>query len=99
MARGEFWIKVQSLLPTIVNEHREEQILDSTFNNYNVIKSNVLLIAGEKSEEWAHQAVQVLEQTITGAQTMMLPKLNHLAPDNKYSPNEVAQCVKRYFLN
>lgn len=94
----EFLDKTQKLLPTIVREHREEQILDNTYNNYSVIKSKVLLLSGEKSEKWAHQAVETLEKTITSAKLIMLPKLDHLAPDNSYSPQKVAQNVKEFFL-
>ncbi len=94
----EFLNKVKTLLPTIVNEHREEHIQDSTYNNYSVIKSKVLLLSGEKSEKWAHQAVKVLESTITGSKLTNLPDLDHLAPDNNYSPQKVAENVKEFFL-
>ena len=97
--KPEFLDKVQNLLPTIVREHREEQILDSTYDNYSVIRSKVLLLSGEKSEKWAHQAVETVEKTITGAKLIMLPDLDHLAPDNNYSPQRVAQNVKEFFLS
>lgn len=94
----EIFDKKQKLLSTIVREHREEQILDTTYNNYSVIKSKVLLLSGENSEKWAHQAVEMLEKTIAGANLIMIPNLDHLAPDNNYSPQKVAQYVKEFFL-
>lgn len=97
--RGNSWLKIKELLPTNLNEHKEVQRLESTYNNYQIINANVLLISGEKSPETVHQMIEVLNQTIPQTQTLILPKLHHLAPCNEHSPIEVANHVKRYFLS
>ncbi|MCM2535266.1 alpha/beta hydrolase [Neobacillus pocheonensis] len=97
--RGNSWLKIKELLPTNLNEHKEVQRLESTYNNYQIINANVLLISGEKSPETVHQMIEVLNQTIPETQTLILPKLHHLAPCNEHSPIEVAKHVKRYFLS
>ena len=73
--------------------------LESTFGNYQAINADVLLISGGKSPEFVHQMIRVLDETISHTQTLILPNLEHLAPENKYAPLEVAQHVKQYLLH
>ncbi|WP_171689828.1 alpha/beta fold hydrolase [Paenibacillus germinis] len=97
--RGNHWNQIENLLPENLIEHREVKRLESTFPNYQMIDANVLLIAGGKSPDSVHQMIRVLDETISRTQTLIIPNLDHLAPDNKYAPVEVAQHVKRYFLS
>jgi len=97
--RGNHWNEMGKLLPENLIEHREVKRLASTFCNYQIIDANVLLVAGGKSPDSVHQMIRVLGETISRTQTSILPNLDHLAPDNKYAPVEVAQHVKRYFLS
>jgi hypothetical protein len=41
----------------------------------------------------------VLDQTIPNTKTLVLPKLSHLAPNNRNSPEVVGQQVKQHFLS
>jgi pimeloyl-ACP methyl ester carboxylesterase len=97
--RGNHWNQIEKLLPENLIEHKEVQRLASTFSNYQIIDANVLLIAGGKSPDSVHQMIRVLDETIPQTQTLNLPKLDHLSPNNKYAPVEVAQHVKKYFLS
>jgi hypothetical protein len=90
--------KMEILLPTILKEHRAGECLDSTCSNYQFFHTDVLLIAGEKSPEWVHQVIPILAKTISKTKKLILPNLNHLAPNNKHAP-VVAQHVKQYFLS
>jgi pimeloyl-ACP methyl ester carboxylesterase len=96
--RGKQKNKMEILLPTVLKEHKAGQYLDSTSSNYQFIDTDVLLIAGEKSPEWVHQVIPVLDKTISQTKKLILPHLNHLAPNNKHAP-VVAQHVKQYFLS
>jgi pimeloyl-ACP methyl ester carboxylesterase len=96
--RGKQKNKMEILLPTILKEHRAGECLDSTCSNYQFINTDVLLIAGEKSPEWVHQVIPVLDKTLSHSKKLILPNLNHLAPNNKHAP-VVAQHVKQYFLS
>lgn len=97
--RGNHWNQIEKLLPENLIEHREVKRLASSFSNYQMIDANVLLISGGKSPDSVHQMIRVLDETISLTQTLILPNLDHLAPDNKYAPVEVAQHVKQYFLS
>ncbi len=99
MIRGDRWNQIETLLPSNLNEHKEVQRLESTYRNYQVINADLLLISGEKSPESVHQMIRVLDDTISQTQTMMLPNLNHLSPENENRPVEVAKQIKQYFLN
>jgi pimeloyl-ACP methyl ester carboxylesterase len=96
--RGEHWNRILQLLPENLNEHREVQRLASTYRKYEGIKVHVLLIAGMKSSESVHQMIQELNQTIKLSQKLLIPRLHHLSPENGYSPIQVAQPVKEFFL-
>lgn len=99
MVRGDQWNKIEKLLPENLNEHKEVRCLDWTFENYKQIDADMLLISGEKSPETIHEMIQVLDNTISKAQTLVLPKLNHLSPQNESTTVEVAKHVKEYFLS
>jgi pimeloyl-ACP methyl ester carboxylesterase len=96
--RGEFWEHMRPLLPTTVAEHQQVGLYDSTYQSYASIAAPVLLVAGGKSEPWAQKAIAALGRTIPHVQAAVLPKLEHLAPLNRYAPPEVTQCVRPHFL-
>ena len=97
--RGEHWNQIKDRLPENLMEHREVRRLESTFDNYQAINADVLLISGGKSPEFVHQMIRVLDETISHTRMLTLPKLEHLAPENKYAPLKVAQHVKQYLLH
>ncbi|MFF2448273.1 alpha/beta fold hydrolase [Neobacillus sp. NPDC058068] len=97
--RGDHWIKTKELLPANLCEHREVKRLEGTYNNYQIINANILLVSGEKSPETVHQMIRILGRTIPKTQTLILPKLHHLSPCNEHNPIEVARHIKRYFLS
>ncbi|WP_442602150.1 alpha/beta fold hydrolase [Paenibacillus sp. KN14-4R] len=96
--RGEHWNRIEQLLPENLNEHKEVQRLATTYRKYEVIQADVLLISGNKSPEPTHQMIHELNQTIKQSQMLSIPKLHHLSPENGYSPIQVAQPVKSFFL-
>lgn len=96
--RGELWEHMRPLLPSTVAEHKQVGVYDSIYQSYAAVTAPVLLVAGGKSEPWAQKAIAALGRTIPRAQAAVLPKLEHLAPLNRYSPREVAQCVRPHFL-
>ncbi|MDD7796284.1 alpha/beta fold hydrolase [Clostridium sp. 'White wine YQ'] len=98
MIRGEHWKRIQKLLSENLNEHKQVMSLSSTFTNYENIDTEILLISGEKSPKSVHEMMQVLRNTIPKAKSKVLAKLDHLAPENRNAPVEVAKHVKNYFL-
>lgn len=98
MVRGNQWNKIEKLLHENLNEHKEVMRLDSTFENYKQIDADILLMSGENSPESVHEMIQVLDDNISKVQTIVLPKLDHLSPQNENTSVEVAKRVKEYFL-
>ncbi|MFC5402652.1 alpha/beta fold hydrolase [Cohnella soli] len=96
--RGEHWDRIERLLPQNLNEHREVQRLAATYRKYAAIHADVLFMSGHKSPASVSQMVQELNRTIEGSQLLTLPGLHHLSPENGYSPKQVAQAVKDFFL-
>ncbi|MEH7108328.1 alpha/beta fold hydrolase [Bacillus sp. JJ1764] len=97
--RGDHWLKIKELLPSNLCEHREVKRLEGTYNNYQIINANILLVSGGKSPEPVHQMIQTLSRTIKETQTLTLPKFHHLSPCNEHNPIEVARHLKKYFLS
>jgi pimeloyl-ACP methyl ester carboxylesterase len=99
MLRKDLWMHMERLLPESLIEHKEIGRLDSTFSNYSSIYADTLLIAGGKSPESEQNTMRVLGQTMPNTKTLVLPNLNHLAPDNRNSPAVVGQQVKLHFVS
>jgi hypothetical protein len=85
-------------LPSGLPEHREVRRLERTVDNYRAIPSDVLLMSGEDSPRMVHEAMAALQRTIPRTRTVTFPNLDHLAPDNRHSPWEIAVRVTRFFL-
>ncbi|MHA6534297.1 alpha/beta fold hydrolase [Paenibacillus sp. BAC0078] len=96
--RGQKWERIERLLPACLNEHKEVRRLESTYSKYESIDAKVLLMEGGKSPQAVHQMIRVLEQTILHVQSRVFPKLDHLAPENRHAPQEIAQLLKEFFL-
>jgi pimeloyl-ACP methyl ester carboxylesterase len=99
MLRKDHWKHMERLLPESLNEHKEVGRLDSTFSHYSAIEADTLLIEGGKNPESMGSTMRVLDQTIPNTKTLVLPKLSHLAPNNRNSPEVVGQQVKQHFLS
>ncbi|WP_018759325.1 alpha/beta fold hydrolase [Paenibacillus terrigena] len=97
--RGEHWNRIMQLLPENLIEHKEVQRLASTYRKYEAIPAEILLMSGMKSPKSVHHMIHELDHTIKRTQMMTIPKLHHLSPENDYSPIQVAQPVKAFFLS
>jgi pimeloyl-ACP methyl ester carboxylesterase len=97
--RGEHWNRISKLLPENLKEHREVQRLASTYRKYKAINSDVLFMSGNKSSESVHQMIREMNQTIKRSQMLSIPRLHHLSPENGYSPTQVAEPVKAFFIS
>ena len=96
---GDRWSKMERQLSANLNEHKEVRRLDSAFNNYKIIQAKVLLMAGKKSSLWAQKTIQTLHDTISQSSTLILPSLDHFAPENGHAPVAVARQLKQFFVN
>ncbi|MCJ8014816.1 alpha/beta hydrolase [Paenibacillus sp. KQZ6P-2] len=97
--RGEHWSRMQQLLPENLNEHKEVQRLSSSYGKYKAITADVLLMSGAKSANSVQHMIRELNQTIKQSKVLMIPGLHYLSPENGYSPIQVAQPVKEFFLS
>ncbi|HEY3365462.1 MAG TPA: alpha/beta hydrolase [Symbiobacteriaceae bacterium] len=86
----------KALLPTLVLEFREGRKLDSRIEKYGAIAIGTLIIAGDKSPAWLLEPAGLLKETIPGAQLLVLPGLDHNAPDEN-APTQVAQHLRAAF--
>lgn len=93
---GPHWQEKDALLVTNLNEHKETKKLSGTYSRYQVISSPILLLAGEKSPEFAHTTNQVLANTLPLAKCGTLPGLSHLSPENKEAPDTIAGEIIRF---
>jgi len=86
------------LLPENLREHQEVARLDSSYENYQDITADVLLMYGGKSNTtWVNMAMEQLAAVLPQSETKEFPKLDHFGID-KRAPQEVARLVSTYFL-
>lgn len=94
---GQSWGKhIISLLPTMPTDIGLVRELDSKAEQFRALQTPVLLLGGDKSASHFKLAVQTLAETLPNAQTMMLPKLEHNAP-NQDAPEVVAAQLRSFF--
>lgn len=85
------------LLAGAIPEHGEAARLDNTYENYQEIKADVLLISGKDANSTgAGRSVSRLATVLPSAKVISFPKLDHFGPEKK--PKEVAECVSSFFL-
>jgi pimeloyl-ACP methyl ester carboxylesterase len=86
------------LLPENLREHQEVARLDSSYENYQEIPADVLLMYGGKSNvTWVDMSMERLAAVLPRSETKEFPKLDHFGID-KRAPREVAKAVSVYFL-
>ncbi len=86
------------LLPENLREHQEVARLDSSYENYQEIPADVLLMYGGKSNvTWVDMSMERLATVLPRSETKEFPKLDHFGID-KRAPREVAKAVSVYFL-
>jgi pimeloyl-ACP methyl ester carboxylesterase len=86
------------LLQENLREHEEVARYDSSYNNYQEITADVLLMYGGKSGvKWVPLAMERLAAVLLQSETKEFPKLDHFGIDKK-APQEVARAVSAYFL-
>ncbi len=98
MVRGDHWSKIAQLLPQNLLEHREVQRLSSSYQNYNSINADVLLIQGGKSPDSTKERMEVLNRTIAHSALETVANLDHFGPNNDGGPEKIAQMINNFFL-
>jgi pimeloyl-ACP methyl ester carboxylesterase len=96
MIRGGHWEETAALLETNLKEHKETKKLSGAYRHYQNITGKLLLISGDKSPEFVHRTIQVLTDTIPGAQCRTLPGLSHLSPENEEAPEGIAKEILQF---
>jgi pimeloyl-ACP methyl ester carboxylesterase len=96
--RGKDWELKKKLLVSNLREHLEVRRLEDSYRKYSGISVPVLLAGGQASPDFIHRMLDVLAGAIPGSQVILLPKLQHLAPQNGDAPKLVADKI-RHFLN
>ena len=97
MLRGKQGAEIAELLSTGSREGREALRLDSTYQRYRVIKTETLLLGGAKSPAFLLNILSVLTETLPHAKMMVLPNVDHTAPDED-APETVAAVLKPFLL-
>ncbi|NOU67806.1 alpha/beta fold hydrolase [Paenibacillus sp. LMG 31461] len=98
MVRGDHWRKTAQLLPQNLLEHREVQRLSSSYQNYNSIHADVLLIQGGKSSDYTKEMMNELNRTIARSTLETVNNLDHFGPENDGGPDQVAKLLTTFFL-
>jgi pimeloyl-ACP methyl ester carboxylesterase len=84
------------LLHGMILEHQEEARLDSTYKHYaEIITPTLLMYSGSRSGVNANGIAEKLTAVIPKSTFTSLPKLNHLAPEEK--PENVAKSLMTFF--
>ncbi|SFD23730.1 Pimeloyl-ACP methyl ester carboxylesterase [Chitinophaga sp. CF118] len=100
MIRGKHWKQIKKLLPQNLREHKEVRYLESAnFHRYQSIKTKIQLMVGEKSPEFVQQMNAVLKITIPNSEMLVLPHLEHMAPENENAPLIIAHHFKEFLIN
>jgi pimeloyl-ACP methyl ester carboxylesterase len=97
MVRGDHWSKTAQLLPQNLFEHREVQRLSSSYQNYNSIHADVLLIQGSKSSDSTKEMMNELNRTIARSTSETVNNLDHFGPENDGGPDQVAKLLSHFF--
>ncbi len=85
-----------SLVPTFKKDMQITMELESKYNRYQNIKAQTLLLGGDKSPAFLHNALIILEKTIPNSKRIELPGLRHNAPDDA-APELIANILKKFF--
>lgn len=95
MLRGKEGDEIVELLGTGAREAKEALRLDSTYERYQNIQAEVLLLGGSNSPAFLLNVLPILAKTIPHAQVVELPGLDHSAPDED-APEVVAAVLKKH---
>jgi pimeloyl-ACP methyl ester carboxylesterase len=87
--------ETRDLLPTLPAELRVTAGLDSDGSRYAAIASPTLVVAGGRSPDWLRQAQPRLAELIPHARYVLMPELDHNAPDES-APAAVADLVRAF---
>jgi pimeloyl-ACP methyl ester carboxylesterase len=96
LLRGDQGREMVELLPTLVRDAREAQRLDSTYRRYQNITAKALLLGGSRSPAYLLDVLPIVAKTIADAQSIVLPRLDHNAPDEN-APELVAAALRQFF--
>lgn len=88
-----------NLLQSNLLEHQAVASRDDTYQNYQAISADVLLMYGGKSNlRWVDKAIKTLSEVLPVSEKRKFPKLDHFGPD-KTGPEVVAENVTKFFTN
>ncbi|MEA2283326.1 MAG: hypothetical protein QOK21_3933 [Solirubrobacteraceae bacterium] len=90
--RKPTWQRMEPLLSANLAEHRQLAALEGTLASYAGIATDVLLMAGSASPDFAVEPVRELERILSHSELVILDGLAHNAPDER-APARVAECV------
>jgi hypothetical protein len=80
------------------SKRKEVAQLDSSYENYREISTDVLLMYGGKSNtKSVDMAMERLAEVLPRSETKEFPRLDHFGIDKK-APREVAKAVSEYLL-
>jgi pimeloyl-ACP methyl ester carboxylesterase len=98
MIKGKHWEKIEGLLPENLKEHKEVQVLESkNFDRYRDIDTQVLFLSGGKSLQFVQDMNVSLKRTLKNSSVDILPRLDHMAPENTRQSKVLANSIKEYF--
>jgi hypothetical protein len=95
--RGANWEAKRRHLRTNLREHIEVKKLAGNFKCYSAIKIPLLVIGGEKSSHSVKEVLRNLSEVVIKSNCVLMPGLEHFAPENGYAPLPVARMLRDYF--
>jgi pimeloyl-ACP methyl ester carboxylesterase len=90
--------EMAELQPTYPAEFAEVKRLDSTIDKYKDVTAQTLLLIGGRGPAYLRDPSHLLASIITRSRLVSMPKLDHLAPDEK-APERVADELKRFITD
>ncbi len=96
VVRGEKWARMDALLEASAVEHVQVAAADNRPEVYERIHAQVFLLGGSRSPAFmTTQPFEMLRTAIPSCESVILPGLDHLAPDDK-TPGVVAERVMAF---
>jgi pimeloyl-ACP methyl ester carboxylesterase len=99
---GDYATMRQLAQQTLPNDLKIVAEMDGKMESFRAIKSQVLLLGGNKSPQFLRSALDALEHILPNATRIEFDKLGHEGPwnaDKRGQAKQVAQALRQYFLN
>lgn len=91
-------ISIAELIPTLRYDARLVREAESLLDNLGPIRSDVLLLGGDRSAPFLRVALDALATRLPSARRVELKAIGHLAADDSGRPLEVAQLLRELFV-